>query len=52
MELAARLKIEKENSEKNGVKNHASNSCENHSLLLENLLKIPKTGISLLKEES
>lgn len=52
MGLAATLKTEKGNSEKNGVKNHASNSCENHGLLLENLFNILKTDISLLKEES
>lgn len=51
MGQAATLETEKGNSEKTGVKQRASNSCENHSLLLGNLLQLLETGISLLKEE-
>lgn len=51
MGQGAVLETEKGNSEKTGVKQHASNSCENRSLLLGNLLQLFETGIGLLKEE-
>lgn len=52
MGQAAVLQTEKGNSEKTGVKQHASNSCENRSLLLGNLLQLFETGIGLFKEEA
>ena len=47
---AASLETEKGNREKTGVKHHASNTCENCSLLLGNLLQLLETGIGLLRK--
>lgn len=41
---AASLETEKGNNEKDGVKQHASNSCENHSLLPGNLFQLLKAA--------